>query len=396
MNLQTRAPRRWDRPSALASTSTRGPGSRCEPATGYALRSSVLITLPLRLFSPGADVSKLMYHMRINRDLLDHDLLAAFDWQMRASASASLSGDLPDHSWWQATTGVTCGGLGFRTALGVALPAFVTSRIMCRPLVSTMIRRFRPMQGSSWWDLPSPSLRHARGIPTMAMEAVDISWHANASSPLPWTRASIRGCFRRMRTRAPWRLTRGCWNLATQRLITHGCGASTRVMDPCWSLRSTLTRYAGAWAAPDPVNWCLDPATQAPLTQPVVPSAATTRLLHLCSLRLSPATALPRLRFPASSLALTPTSSPRPSATLTLPSTFRSALRTQSRPGLTAHKPSVKPNWLTLGHISFSSLPEHVLHPDRRERLRVTSLRHVDRVALSQQIHRAQTQLFLR
>ena len=45
-----------------------------------------------------ADVSKLMYHMRINGGLLD--LLASFDGQLRASVSASLSGDLPDHSWW--------------------------------------------------------------------------------------------------------------------------------------------------------------------------------------------------------------------------------------------------------------------------------------------------------
>ena len=76
-----------------------------------------------------ADVSKLMYHMRINGDLLDHHLLAAFDGRIRASVSASPSGDLADHSWWQATTGVTCGGLGLRTALGVALPAFAASRI---------------------------------------------------------------------------------------------------------------------------------------------------------------------------------------------------------------------------------------------------------------------------
>ena len=74
--------------------------------------------------------------------LLDHDLLAAFDGQMRASVSASLSDNLPDHFWWQATTGVTCGGLGLRMALGVALPAFVASRIMCRLLVSTRIDHF--------------------------------------------------------------------------------------------------------------------------------------------------------------------------------------------------------------------------------------------------------------
>ena len=102
-----------------------------------ALRLALLNTLPRC-----ADVSKLMYHLRINGDLLDEDLLVAFDGQLRASVSASLNGDLPDHSWWQATAGVSCGGLGLRTALGIALAAFVASRIMCRPLVSTVVDHF--------------------------------------------------------------------------------------------------------------------------------------------------------------------------------------------------------------------------------------------------------------
>ena len=51
-----------------------------------------------------ADVSKLMYHTRINGDMLDQDLLAAFGGQLRVSVTASLCGDLRDHSWWQATT----------------------------------------------------------------------------------------------------------------------------------------------------------------------------------------------------------------------------------------------------------------------------------------------------
>ena len=83
-----------------------------------------------------------MDHMRINGDILARGLLASVDGQLCASSSASLCGDLLDHSWWQATTGVTCGGLGFRTALAVALPAFVASRIMCRPLVPTMVDHF--------------------------------------------------------------------------------------------------------------------------------------------------------------------------------------------------------------------------------------------------------------
>ena len=33
-----------------------------------------------------ADVSKLMYHMRINGDILDHDLLASFGGQLRVGA----------------------------------------------------------------------------------------------------------------------------------------------------------------------------------------------------------------------------------------------------------------------------------------------------------------------
>ena len=45
-----------------------------------------------------ADVSKFKFHMRINGDTLDHDLVASFDLQLPASVSASLCGDLPDHS----------------------------------------------------------------------------------------------------------------------------------------------------------------------------------------------------------------------------------------------------------------------------------------------------------
>ena len=55
------------------------------------------------------------------------------------SVASSLAGDLPDRSWWQATTGVTVGGLGLRTAVTVALPAFVASRILSRPLEVTMV-----------------------------------------------------------------------------------------------------------------------------------------------------------------------------------------------------------------------------------------------------------------
>ena len=62
-----------------------GHGSRCEPLTRCALRLAVLMTLPQTWFSLGSAPSKLMYHVRINGDLLDRDLLAAFDGQIRVA-----------------------------------------------------------------------------------------------------------------------------------------------------------------------------------------------------------------------------------------------------------------------------------------------------------------------
>ena len=69
----------------------------------------------------------------------------AVDGQTRASVSTSPSGDLPDHYWWQAPTGVTRGGLGLRTALGAALPAFVANRITLPG-----VHHGRPLQPCFW------------------------------------------------------------------------------------------------------------------------------------------------------------------------------------------------------------------------------------------------------
>ena len=96
-----------------------------------------------------------------------------YDSQNRVAWSRDLrnaSVGLPDHSQWQATTGVSCGGLGLRTAIGAALPPFVASRIMCRVLVSTMTDYFSLVPPSA---LPAsrswPSTTHARMKPSHAL-----------------------------------------------------------------------------------------------------------------------------------------------------------------------------------------------------------------------------------
>ena len=87
-----------------------------------------------------ADVSKVTYHMRINGDLIDQDLLVAHDGQLGASVSASLSGDL-DRSWWQTTIGVTCGGLS---------PVAPCAAPSCPPWLTTSASPVASRTSPSW------------------------------------------------------------------------------------------------------------------------------------------------------------------------------------------------------------------------------------------------------
>ena len=229
-----------------------------------------------------ADVSKLMYHMRINGDILDLDLLASFDGQLSASVSNSLCGDLPDHSWWQATTGVSVGGLRLRTAVTVALPAFVASRILSRPLVVTMVDHLcaaigasrqtimaeydartdealsrphslplllssslpsltRPMRKAIVYgktcsrvvsqpcgtSLPLPLATPGASRLTTAMETKNTRTRASAprfraSSPRTLTLAFVRACCKCMRVRDPGPHARASPSLATRMWITRG------------------------------------------------------------------------------------------------------------------------------------------------------------------------------
>ena len=96
-----------------------------------------------------ADVSKLIYHMRVNGDRLDASILSTFDGGLRVAVESTLGGEMPDMSWWQATCGVKHAGLGLRTTQSTALAAFVASRIASRPLVRTMVEQYAAATGAS-------------------------------------------------------------------------------------------------------------------------------------------------------------------------------------------------------------------------------------------------------
>ena len=226
------------------------------PDAGTTALGSAFGTTELVLTRQYADVSKLMYHMRINGDILDHDLFASFDGQLRASVSNSLCGDLPDHSWWQATTGVTVGGLGLRTAVTVALPAFVASRILSR-LSSNDHGGVRRTHGRSLipsclhtpcgTSLPLPLVTPGASRLTTAMVTKNTRTRASAprfraSSPRTLTLAFVRACCKCLRVRDPGPHARASLSLATLMWITRGCGGSTLAMARPWMLMSTLIR----------------------------------------------------------------------------------------------------------------------------------------------------------
>ena len=74
-----------------------------------------------------ADVSKAVYTLRANGDRIPMATLTSYDDMLRASLGRTLGGEVGEDSWEQAATGIFCGGLRFRRASDVALPAFIAS-----------------------------------------------------------------------------------------------------------------------------------------------------------------------------------------------------------------------------------------------------------------------------
>ena len=87
------------------------------------------------------NLSKASYILRCNGDCLESSTLSKFDSGMASGVESALWGPLPADSWIQATLAVECGGLGLREATNVALPAFLASRTVSRPLVAEMASR---------------------------------------------------------------------------------------------------------------------------------------------------------------------------------------------------------------------------------------------------------------
>jgi hypothetical protein len=89
------------------------------------------------------DVAKVTYSLRLNGDIVTDSQLGAHDQSLRRSLEAILGGEVTDAAWTQATVGVRQGGLGLREARGIALSAFLASRIASRPHVQELAQHMQ-------------------------------------------------------------------------------------------------------------------------------------------------------------------------------------------------------------------------------------------------------------
>ena len=100
-----------------------------DPATQMVLRGSC------------ADVNKVVYLLRLNGDKMNKSELDELGVIQRSGVAHTLSGDIGDLAWSQATNAQKRAGLGLRSATELALPAFVASRTASRAGVHHLLQR---------------------------------------------------------------------------------------------------------------------------------------------------------------------------------------------------------------------------------------------------------------
>ena len=79
-----------------------------------------------------ADVCKIAYFLRAKGDEIEVGALEKYDKLLQSSLERILGGPIGTAAVMQASLGVKEGGLGFRRAQDLALPAFIASRLEAR------------------------------------------------------------------------------------------------------------------------------------------------------------------------------------------------------------------------------------------------------------------------
>jgi hypothetical protein len=88
-----------------------------------------------------ADVSKVVYQLRLSGDKMTDAELEGLGKIQRTGTAQTLGGDIGDLAWAQATAGRKKAGLGLRPATEVALPAFIASRTASRCGAAQLFKR---------------------------------------------------------------------------------------------------------------------------------------------------------------------------------------------------------------------------------------------------------------
>jgi hypothetical protein len=120
------------------------------------------------LKSECAGISKAVHILRAAGDLVSSSDLQKWDQAMKVSLGRSLNGEIEDHSWRQAAGGFDAGGLNWKSASDLALPAFLASRIAARPAVRTL---FQSIETAGFGDGALCMLLEAYDVRTRAAES---------------------------------------------------------------------------------------------------------------------------------------------------------------------------------------------------------------------------------
>ena len=97
-------------------------------------------------------ILKLTYLLRLSPAYRHLDLLGDFDLQVKNALSSITNVDFSEDAWTQVSLPVLSGGLGIRKTVDIALPCFISSVILARPLVDaslSSVKDLAPFEVSS-------------------------------------------------------------------------------------------------------------------------------------------------------------------------------------------------------------------------------------------------------
>ena len=133
-------------------------------------------------------MARVNHLLRISGTELSEPVLAEHDEASDMFVARTLGGDLPDHARKQAALGCKLGGLGFRHAADLAVPAALASLVEARPFVARLFEAMaavgvvvsRPMERYDGKIEAAPACRKTGPAWRAPCARMLLRWHSSA------------------------------------------------------------------------------------------------------------------------------------------------------------------------------------------------------------------------